>query len=208
MWPWRDWVIDAFNRNMPFDQFTIEQLAGDLLPNATLATEDRHRLQPQPHDQLRRRRDSGGVSRTSTSSIASSATATTWLGMTMGCARCHDHKYDPITQKDFYRFFAFFNTVPEKGPGRLRGECRAVSASCLRPSKQQQLDDLESRRSRALDEHMPRKMSLALRNEWQKTALAMQCRSRPRDGLTAHYAFRWRPGRRFRPHHDGKARSR
>ncbi|MFT5125664.1 MAG: hypothetical protein ACI9QL_002141 [Candidatus Omnitrophota bacterium] len=114
MWPWRDWVIQAYNHNMPYDQFTIEQLAGDLLPNPTLdqriATgfNRNHRIN-----------DEGGV-------IAAEyaveyvvdrveTTSAIWLGLTMGCARCHDHKYDPISQQDFYAFFSFFNNVPEKG---------------------------------------------------------------------------------------------
>ena len=62
MWPWRDWVIEAFNQNMPYDEFTVEQIAGDLLPHATQSADHRHRVQPQSHDQLRRRRDRGGVS--------------------------------------------------------------------------------------------------------------------------------------------------
>lgn len=119
MWPWRNWVIDSYNRNLPFDQFTIEQIAGDLLPNPTpdqiIATgfNRNHRIN-----------DEGGV-------IAAEyaveyvvdridTTCTTWLGLTMGCARCHDHKYDPLTMTDFYSLFAVFNNVPEKGKdGRL-----------------------------------------------------------------------------------------
>ena len=114
MWPWRDWVVEAYNANLPFDQFTVEQLAGDLLPHATpsqvLATgfNRNHRIN-----------DEGGsldaefeveyvVDRVDT-------TSTVWLGLTAGCARCHDHKYDPISQKEYYRLFAFFNNVPEKG---------------------------------------------------------------------------------------------
>jgi hypothetical protein len=114
MWPWRDWVVRAFNANMPFDQFTVEQLAGDMLPGATidqrLATgfNRNHRIN-----------DEGGiipeeyaveyvVDRVET-------TAAVWLGLTAGCARCHDHKYDPLSQKEFYRLYAYFNNVPENG---------------------------------------------------------------------------------------------
>ena len=113
-WVWRDWVIDAFNRNMPFDQFTIEQTAGDLLPNATdhtrLAT-GFHRNHPITIE--------GGVIdeeyRTEYVIDRVSTTTTTWLGLTYACARCHDHKYDPISQEDFFSFFAFFNNIPERG---------------------------------------------------------------------------------------------
>ena len=106
-WVWRDWVIHALNSNMPFDQFTIEQLAGDLLPESTaqqkLAT-GFHRNHPITIE--------GGVIdeeyRTEYVVDRVATTATVWMGLTMTCGRCHDHKYDPISQKDFYQFFAFF----------------------------------------------------------------------------------------------------
>jgi hypothetical protein len=114
MWRWRDWVIDAFARNMPFDQFTIEQLAGDLLPNPTLS----QRMATAFHRNHRTTAEGGSVEeefRVEYVADRAETTATVWLGLTMGCARCHDHKYDPITQKDFYSLFAFFNNVPERG---------------------------------------------------------------------------------------------
>ena len=114
MWRWRDWVIDAYNRNLPFDRFTIEQLAGDLLPSPTLDQKIATGF-----NRNHRGNSEGGiipeeyaveyvVDRVDT-------TATVWLGLTLACARCHSHKFDPITQEDFYRFFAFFNNVPENG---------------------------------------------------------------------------------------------
>ena len=113
MWPYRDWVIEAFNANMPFDQFTIEQLAGDLLPNATsdqLVASAFNRNGPTTSE-------SGVDPAEFTAKYAIdrvNTTGTIWLGITVGCAECHDHKYDPITTKDYYRLFAFFNQVPEE----------------------------------------------------------------------------------------------
>jgi hypothetical protein len=111
---WRDWVIKAFNKNMPFDQFTIEQLAGDLLPNPT-----RDQLIATGFHRNSMLNDEGGVDIEEFRVVAVidrvDTTATTWLGTTMACAQCHDHKYDPISQKDYYRFFAFFNQTEDNG---------------------------------------------------------------------------------------------
>ena len=113
-WVWRDWLIHAFNTNMPFDQFTIEQLAGDLLPGAT----DQQRLATAFHRNHPITIEGGIIDeeyRTEYVVDRVATTSTVWLGLTMTCARCHDHKYDPVSQKEFYRFFAFFNNVPERG---------------------------------------------------------------------------------------------
>ena len=114
MWRWRDWVIDAFNRNLPFDQFTIEQLAGDLLPGATL----QQKIATGFNRNHRGNAEGGIVPAEYAAEYVVDrvdTTATVWLGLTLGCARCHDHKYDPLTQREFYQLFAFFNNVPEKG---------------------------------------------------------------------------------------------
>jgi len=113
-WPWRDWVIDAFARNMPFNQFTIEQLAGDQLPEATpsqiLATgfNRNHGITVEGGVIDEEYRVEYVMDRVVT-------TSTVWMGLTMGCARCHDHKFDPLSRQEFYEFFAFFNQVDEKG---------------------------------------------------------------------------------------------
>ena len=114
MWPWRDWVVKAFNRNLPFDQFTIEQLAGDMLPDATLE----QRLASGFNRNHRINQEGGSIDeewRVEYVADRVETTSTVWLGLTMGCARCHDHKYDPFAQKEFYRMFAFFNSVTEEG---------------------------------------------------------------------------------------------
>lgn len=112
IWPWRDWVVTALNTNMPFDQFTIEQTVGDLLPDATIQQKVAtgfHRntqvngeggIDPEPF-----RVDRVGM------------TGTVWLGLTVGCAQCHDHKFDPLSQKEFYQLFAFFNGTEQDGHG-------------------------------------------------------------------------------------------
>jgi len=114
MWRWRDWVIEAYNRNLPFDRFTIEQLAGDLLPNPTLD----QRIAT-GFNRNHRGNSEGGIvpEEYAVEYVADrvETTATVWLGLTFTCCRCHDHKFDPFTQKEFYRLFAYFNNVPESG---------------------------------------------------------------------------------------------
>ena len=142
MSPWRDWVIAAFNRNLPFDQFTIEQLAGDMLPNAT-------------PDQIvatgfnRNVKLNGEGGRIAEEWFAETVidrvetTGLTWMALTFNCCRCHDHKYDPITQKEFYQFFAYFNSVEESGV--LDGE-GSNSAPILRvpgPEHEQKIAELK-----------------------------------------------------------------
>ncbi|MCB1275704.1 DUF1553 domain-containing protein [Prosthecobacter sp.] len=114
MWLWRDWVIDAFNANMPYDQFSIEQLAGDLLPNTTV----KQRIATGFNRNHMVNNESGSIDeefRTEYVVDRVDTTMTTWLGLTAGCAQCHDHKFDPISQREFYQLFAFFNNVPEQG---------------------------------------------------------------------------------------------
>ncbi|MFS4416058.1 PSD1 and planctomycete cytochrome C domain-containing protein [Maribacter sp. 2307ULW6-5] len=114
MWPWRDWVIHAFDKNMPYDAFVTYQLAGDLLPNANLeqilATgfNRNHKITAEGGVIPEEYRTEYVADRTQTLGIA-------FLGLTLECARCHDHKYDPISQEEHFEFFSFFNTIPEKG---------------------------------------------------------------------------------------------
>ncbi len=119
MWLWRDWVIKAFNDNKPYDEFTVEQLAGDLLPNPTQSqriatgfvrnnmTNDEGGADPDEY------LNKYVVDRVTT-------VGAVWMGLTVGCTECHDHKYDPLTTKEFYRMYAFFHNVPEKGLDRIR----------------------------------------------------------------------------------------
>ncbi len=114
MWPWRDWVIDAFNKNLPYDKFITWQIGGDLLPDATyeqkLATgfNRNHSIQNEVGIVLEEFKVEYVADRTHT-------TSTAFQGITMECARCHDHKYDPISQEEYYQTFAFFNNVPDRG---------------------------------------------------------------------------------------------
>ena len=109
MWRWRDWVIDAFNDNKPFDQFTIEQLAGDLLPNATL---DQKIASGFNRNHMINFEGGAIPAEYLTAYIVDevNTTSTVWMGLTMGCCQCHDHKFDPMTMKEFYQLYAFFNS--------------------------------------------------------------------------------------------------
>jgi hypothetical protein len=165
MWHWRDWVINAFNRNLPFDQFVIEQIAGDLLPDAT-----------------RDQKIASGFNRNHMINFEGGAiadeyqveyvidrveaTSSTFMGLTMGCARCHSHKFDPITHKEFYQFFAFFNSVPELG---LDGRTGNAAPILPLPSHAQQarLDNLTAAirtREAALADDVVK----PLQTEWEK----------------------------------------
>jgi mono/diheme cytochrome c family protein len=128
MWPYRDWVIRAFNADMPFDQFTVEQLAGDLLPNATLE----QRVATGFHRNTKVNDEGGGDAeeyRTKAVKDRVATTATTWMGLTMMCAECHTHKYDPITQEDYYRFYGFFNSTSDAGNYSLEPSLAVPPAS-------------------------------------------------------------------------------
>jgi hypothetical protein len=183
MWHWRDWIIDAFNRNMPYDQFTVEQLAGDLLPHPTtsqlIATgfNRNHMINFEGGAIPEEYQNEYVVDRVE-------ATAATWLGLTMGCARCHDHKYDPILQKDFYRFYAFFNTIEEEGLDGRRGNAKPI----LRLPSGRQKAELE-RIETAIKAHeagLPEKTVAALQTNWEPGRLAA-LREGPRDSLLAWY---------------------
>ena len=183
MWPWRDWVIDAFNRNLPFDQFAIEQLAGDLLPNAT-----------------REQKIASGFNRNHMINFEGGAiadeyqveyvidrveaTSSAFMGLTMGCARCHSHKFDPITHKEFYQFFAFFNTVPEQGLDGRTGNAAPV-LQLTSPDQQARLDELRAA-IKAAESALEDEVVAPLQSEWEKT-FADTVAPANTDGLTAHY---------------------
>src|SRR5262249_35399154 len=143
MWRWRDWVINAFNRNQRFDQFALEQIAGDLLPNAALDQKiatgfnRNHRANTEDGIIPEEYAVEYVVDRVET-------TSTVFLGVTLGCARCHNHKYDPFTQKEFYRLSAFYNNVPEMGRAMKYGNSPPVVPAPTR-EQQAQLQSLEQR---------------------------------------------------------------
>lgn len=120
-WPWRDWVVDSFNRNLPFRQFTIEQFAGDLLPHAT----PEQKLATAFHRNHMTNGEGGRdpeESRVDYVLDRANTTGTVWLGLTLGCTQCHSHKFDPITHQDYYAFTAFFNSIDEDGQAGKRAK--------------------------------------------------------------------------------------
>ena len=194
---WRDWVIDAFNRNLPFDRFTIEQLAGDLLPDATLEQRiatgfnRNHRMNSEMGIIPQEFFVESVVDRVST-------TGTVWLGLTVGCARCHDHKFDPIKQKEFYQLFAYFNSIAESGIGQKTGNTPPLVYAPT-PEQQGELGAIEARIAAA------EAQLAALRPEIEEAQRAWE-RSlgdadpivgMAEDGLTAHFPLAAAKERRF-----------
>ena len=142
IWPYRDWVVRAFNSNLPFDKFTIYQIAGDLLPNPTqdqLIATGYNRCNPTTNE--------GGVIDKEYLSIyakdRTDTTATVFMGLTLGCASCHNHKFDPITQTDYYRMLAFFNNseVPARDGNRAD---HAPVIKVIPPERKQRADEIET----------------------------------------------------------------
>ena len=135
MWPYRDWVIHALNEDMPFDRFTIEQLAGDLLPNPSreqLIATGFHRntlINEEGGTDAEQFRVEAVVDRVNTTGIV-------WLGLTIGCAQCHTHKFDPISQHEYYRMFAFFNNCED-------ANSRPPMLNITTPPQQKKLDELD-----------------------------------------------------------------
>jgi hypothetical protein len=158
---WRDWVVRAMNANMPFDEFTIDQLAGDLLPHPTIDT----RIATGFNRCHMLNGEGGAIAEEQRNVILFDrvdVTATTWMAATMACAQCHNHKYDPYTQKDYYSFLSFFNNVPENGTPPGGGQYRIAdpwirAGSEMDNAKLQQfadqLDALQSREADYLSEH-------------------------------------------------------
>ena len=168
IWKWRDWVINAFNANMPFDQFTIEQLAGDLLPSPTLAQKvatgfnRNHPTNSEAGEEEDEYRSAYVVDRVNT-------TATVFMGVTLACAQCHDHKYDPLSQRDYYSFYSFFNNIKERDSEYMNPR---PSIPVPNPDQEPRLADLKARID-ALKQRLEREdpPTDAAQKEWEQKTL-------------------------------------
>lgn len=168
---WREWVIASYNRNLPFDEFTIQQLAGDLLANPTL-----DQLIASGFNRNHMINFEGGAipQEYHTAYIVDrvNTTSTVWLGLTVGCTQCHDHKYDPLTQKEFYQLYAFFHNVPENGlDGRTGNSEPMVKAPS--PTEREKLDAL-ARQIAAIEQELDAPVAAvdSAQSDWEKEALA------------------------------------
>jgi hypothetical protein len=168
MWYWRDWVIEALNRNMPFDQFTIEQLAGDLLPEPT-----RSQLIATGFHRNHMINGEGGriaeESRVDYVQDRVETTGTVWMGLTFNCCRCHDHKFDPFTQREYYQLSAYFNSIDESGGTDAYPQARPV-LTMPTPEQEKQIAFLktqEAAANKARDE-LEQKLR-ETQGEWEKS---------------------------------------
>jgi hypothetical protein len=171
MHPWRDWVVRALNDNMPYDQFTIEQLAGDLLPEATQA----QIIATGFHRNHMHNGEGGRIpeeTRVENVMDRVETTATVWLGITMTCARCHDHKYDPFTLQDYYALYDFFNQSSESGQGAGGARSGAVPpfVDFATPGEMARLAEFERRIEQLGDEVFSRELAVFPREEGQPAA--------------------------------------
>lgn len=171
MWLWRQWVIASFNANMPFDQFTIEQLAGDMIPDATI----QQQIASGFHRNLMTS-DEGGLIDSEYRNLyvvdRVATTGVTWLGMTVACAQCHDHKYDPISTEDFYKLYAFFNNVPESGKDGVRDRNPKPFLRVPNAEMEQRQKELEQQLTEAEVELASFKSSLtAKQTQWEQSLL-------------------------------------
>ena len=194
---WRDWVIDAFNRNLPFDRFTIEQIAGDLLPDATLdqriATgfNRNHRMNSEMGIIPEEFFVENVVDRVST-------TGTVWMGLTVGCARCHDHKFDPLRQKEFFQLFAYFNSIAESGIGQKTGNTPPL-VHAPTPEQAEALRAIDERIAAAEGQLRELREDIeAAQRAWEASlGDADPIAGSPDEGLTAHFPLTSARERRF-----------
>lgn len=182
-WRWRDWVIDAINRDLPFDQFTIEQLAGDLLPDAT----PMQRLATAFHRQTLTNTEGGTDQeqlRVEACFDRTETTGTVWLGLTVGCARCHTHKYDAITQREYYQLFSVFNNGDEATMVVPRPQKDVDAYPLLKKRYDEQLQELHTKLKDAQEAH--RDEFSVWRSEQQRLLTAGQLpKSAPKNVLDA-----------------------
>jgi hypothetical protein len=189
MWRWRDWVIEAFNRNLPFDRFVIEQLAGDLLPNPTFeqkiatAFNRNHRTNAEDGLVPEEYAVEYVVDRVDT-------TSTVFMGLTLGCARCHDHKFDPFTQREYYQLYAYFNSIPENGRASNYGNSPPWLPAPTR-EQQRQRDELQSEIAQT-----KKRLALMVKNNrllqrrWERSLKpAANTQWFPSDSLLLHHAL-------------------
>ena len=185
MWLWRDWVIDAFDANMPFDQFSIEQIAGDLLPNASV----KQRIATGFSRNHMANNESGSIDeefRVEYVVDRVDTTMTTWLGLTAGCAQCHDHKFDPVSQREFYQLFAFFNNVPEQG--LIKDDNPPPLLSVPSPEQERELKSRSTNAREALKAFEPIQKQLSPKvTAWEKEA--PQTLPQPPKGGVFHESF-------------------
>jgi hypothetical protein len=189
MWRWRDWVIEAFNSNKRFDQFTIEQLAGDLLPNPTLD----QRIATGFNRNHRGNAEGGVIPEEFAVEYVVDrveTTSTVWLGLTMGCVRCHEHKYDPIAHEEFYKMFAFFNNLPENGRALKEGNSPPYIKA---PTKTQQAKlkalDVQLAKVEQHYQAMQPEIAKAQASWFARLRLSPKSNWTITDGLIAHYSL-------------------